>query len=432
MMRFLYNLLVCIGVIGSLPYLLWQYGFRRKYRDSLLAKLSLPKIVFSPYDKEKVIWIHSISLGETKAASLIFQELKKHSAKAKFVISTVTETGMAEAKRTMSGADLYFYHPLDLFFIMKRLVKQINPSVFIMVEGDFWYERLYQLKKHKCPIILVNGKISEKSALRFKRFKGFSKELFSMIDLLCLQSSSYAKRFEELGVDKPKMVITGNMKLDAKIEILSLEEKKKLKETLGIQPSDKVVVVGSTHAPEEETILDAFEGVWRVLPHTKVLLVPRHPERFIEVEKLLIDKKIPYLSYTKLASSRTNARVILIDTMGQLSRCYQMSDVAIVGGSFVDHVGGHNIFEPLQAGVPVIFGPFMSAQQELASLVIDAKAGIQTSAEKLGDVVLALLQDQLRHEELKSAGLRLCEEVRGSAQKTCSAIEPFLVLEEKS
>ena len=280
MISFFYDiLLLTIGLFAT-PKLLWNLLVHKKYRHSFGARFgfSLPKL---PSDhKGTVIWLHAISVGETKALSPLYQLIKKNYPEATILISSVTETGFAEVQRTLHGADFHFYLPLDFSWIVKRMIKRLRPDLLILGEGDFWYHLLKETKKRGGRSLLVNGKISERSMTRFAKVPFFTKSLFGYLDALCVQSFRYAERFRFLGVGKSRITITGNLKLDANPQLLTVEEKRKWKEEFGIREKSPFVVIGSTHPQEEELLLGALQKVWKEIPELKVAIAPRHPERF--------------------------------------------------------------------------------------------------------------------------------------------------------
>lgn len=296
------------------------------------------------------IWIHSVSLGETKAVLPLIKEIRKDFPSAKIFLSTATLTGQKEAKG--KGIDFVFFLPLDFSFVMHRLTRRISPDLFILVETDFWLNLFKALKKEGAKIALINGKLSTRSHKRFKQFPWFAKKLFSYIDLFCLQSQEHESRFLDLSIPKEKIVVTGNIKFD-------MENKKPSSDNLYFPQNRIVITIASTHDNEEELLLNVLEKTSSLV----ILLAPRHPERFDAVAETLKQRKIPYRRISEKGTGEE--KVVLIDRMGILDLCYQISSVTIVGGSFVSHVGGHNIYEPVRLGTPVIYGPFMHKQEGL-------------------------------------------------------------------
>ncbi len=395
-------------ILFGIPWLLWQYAVRGKYRSSLKERLGL---VLPPVFSKKVIWIHTVSMGETRAAASLYQALRKAYPDTPFVVSTTTETGQAEAKRSLPNADAYFYLPLDITWIVAKLVRRLQPSVLILVEGDIWPNLLNAAKKQGVKLFLVNGKISEKSTKRFGYFPAFTKHLFSLFDILCVQTKVYKDRFVQIGAPAEKIFVTGNLKYDAKFPELTPTALAEWKRELKIQPQDRVITIGSTHDPEEDQLTRALADI----PNLKILLVPRHPERFEA-----LSKRYP-ATYSKLEQLTGEERIILIDAMGVLPTCYQLSELAIVGGSFVDHIGGHNILEPIQCGIPVLFGPYMAAQKEMVDLVRSGKAGAQVSLSDVPSAVQKILENPSHPEVEQFAQL-----LRGSTEKTVRALQRLI------
>lgn len=423
MFTFFYELtLILLGCI-AFPKMLFQFLFKGKYRKSFLKRFGsgFPLI---EKGKRPVVWIHAVSLGETKAVAALTQKLKKKLVHPLIIFSTTTETGYVEACRTIP-ADYHVFLPFDFGWVIKPIIKRTCPDLVILCESDFWLNFLKASKKAGALVALVNGKVSTKSMLRFQKFKGFAKALFSCIDLFCVQSQVYRKRFEAIGVPNEKIVITGNMKFDGDYTPLPVEKIAAWRQELGIQENDPVIVVGSSHAPEESICLRAMQKVWAHYPNVKIMFVPRHPERFNEVAGILQKNNINFRRLSQKHTDSSNS-VILIDAMGLLRKCYQLASLAIVGGSYTSKVGGHNILEPCWYGVPVFYGPFMHSQPDLVDLVKEYGAGKQTTCDDLPDTLLSFLEDNKLRQEIGSAGLRLAGDVNGATTKTWEALKPFL------
>lgn len=385
------NIALCLYFLIISPKLLWE-RFKGKRHPDLLQRLGF----FLPKPNKRVIWIHAVSVGEIKSAKALFKALQ--SPDIYLFISTTTATGMAEAKRSLPDADFYSYLPLDFTWAVARFVKALNPVHFILVESDFWPNLLKSLKKNGTKISLVSGKMSDRSARRFNRLLFFSKRLFALFDHVCVQNEEYFHRFSPF-TKRSHLHITGNLKLDLKAEVI--------KESLSLpQP---VITVSCTHAPEEEIILDALaEGPWTLI------LAPRHPERFSEVAELLKRKKISFGRF----SEKTTGKVLLIDAMGKLPICYAQSRLAILGGSFIEHIGGHNLLEPCLYGVPVIFGPFTFKQNEFATRVLKAGAGLQIPYDALQKTVELFFSDFSMEKRMREGAAQVTFQGRGAIEKT--------------
>lgn len=420
----LYEISLILVALAALPKILYMRFKHKKYKNSLWKRLGKE---FPPIHKgdRPLIWIHAISVGETKVAASLVKKLKADNSHLMIVISSITETGHAEAKRSIQGADYHVFLPFDFGWIIKPIIKRMKPDLVVLCESDFWYNFMSVAKTGGAKIALVNGKISERSQRRFSLIPGFAKKMFENIDFYCIQNQHYRDRFEALGIPKQLMITTGNMKFDDPCVPLSDQQLEDWKTQLGIKAGDQVLVIGSTHDPEERLLLKALQEIWKKYPNLKVIIVPRHPERFNEVASMIQKSGIPFQRFTSI-DPKADAKVILMDTMGLLRKCYQLADIAIVGGSFTSKVGGHNILEPSWFGVPVLFGPFMHQQPELVDLALEYGSGKQIKIEES----IEALEDLLSHPEKKAAmgktGLKMVGELNGATDKTFEAIKTLI------
>lgn len=389
------NFLIFLYLLVIAPKLLWDRVWKGKRHPGFLQRIGLQV----PKTGHPVTWIHAVSVGEVKAAQPLLKELRRQEPETFFLITTTTATGQAEAKRTLLDADALAYLPIDLSWAVRRWVKKVNPQRFIFIESDFWPNLLRELKKRGVQIILASGKLSERSAQRFQFFSSFARRLFSHFDFLCVQNETHYLRFKSF-VDPSRLHITGNLKLDL--------QPQPILQTLDLpQPA---LTISCTHPGEEELLLEQLKDYF-------LILAPRHPERFEEVAQLLARKNIPFTRWSRPEAPK---RVLLVDTMGQLPLCYAHSRLAIVGGSYVDHIGGHNVLEPCLYGIPVIFGPYVFGQMEFASKAIEAGAGLGVPLSDLRKVVDEFFANPLQEKTMKAAALQLIESNRGAALKTAA------------
>lgn len=428
---FIYEAMLWLLGVVAIPKMLYQRIFHGKYKQSLFKRFGIGFPMISKGNR-KLIWIHAVSVGETKAVAALAKMLKTQLHNPILVISSTTETGHAEAERSISVADYHVYMPLDFRWIINSIVKRTAPDLLLLVETDFWYNFLKASKEAGAAIAIVNGKISLTSLHRFQRFGELSRLLFSHIDLCCVQNTLYKERFEQVGMALEKIEVTGNMKFDEIYPQLTSEEMTKWRQQLGIVPGDLVLVVGSTHDPEEKIILDTLKEVWQHIPNLKVMIVPRHPERFNEVAGLISTRKLRFSRLSELMSRPANdsgekEKVLLIDAMAVLRKCYQLADIAVVGGSFTSKVGGHNIIEPCWYGVPVLFGPYMHTQLELVALVNEYHAGEQIQAQELAKTLVDYLKNSEKRAQLGKGGLRLTADAKGATQKSWQALSHCLL-----
>jgi 3-deoxy-D-manno-octulosonic-acid transferase len=399
------NALIFLYLILIGPKLLLDRIWRGKRHPEFLQRLGF-KI---PEADRPVIWIHAISVGEVKAAQPLFRELKKKEQKAFFLITTTTATGQAEAKRSLSDADAIAYLPIDFSWVVRKWVEKLKPKLFLLIESDFWPHLLSTLKKNGTKIVLVSGKVSERSAKRLQTFSSFSRKLFSHFDLLCVQSEEHFHRFRPFVSHPHRLCITGNLKLDIEPQPVDVSY---WKQQLNLP--DLTLTIGCTHASEEELLLPPLLATSWFL-----ILAPRHPERFAAVSQLIAKKNIPYFRWSQRAERRGGERVLLIDAMGQLPICYSLSRLALVAGSYIDHIGGHNVLEPCLYGAPVIFGPHAYAQKDLTSRAIQSGAGALVPLDELPTF---LAHFPAREAAMRTAAQQLIASGRGSTARTLSAL----------
>lgn len=417
----IYDMLLVIFALISLPKLLYQRFFNEKYRFSIPRRLGL-RFPHIEKKQKKIIWVHAVSMGETKAVSSIVRRIKKNNPGTIVITSSVTETGYAEAKRSMPEADYNVFLPLDFMWIVRPIIKKVSPDIVILCETDLWFNFLKCCKSEGASVYLVNGKISKRSLQRYKKLSWYTKHLFPLIDKFCVQSEHYKQRFLEIGIPKDKIFVTGNIKFDGNYLELSKVELAEWKQKLGVPADNYVLVVGSTHYPEEKLVLNVLKEIWKEIPNISVLLVPRHPERFDEVASFLKKRGILFNRYSQLSKEKKDCKVVLMDSMGILRQCYQLADIALVAGSYTSKVGGHSIIEPAWYGVPVIYGPHMHAQPELVELVEKYQAGLQVAPEQLRPVISRLFSTSNERKKLGHQGRIMARELQGAAKKTYQKI----------
>ena len=416
-----YSTGLCVLLITTLPKYIYRIFVHKKYRKSLKKRLG---IQFPKIEKQgrKLIWIHAVSVGETRAVVPLVKKLMEQDDKPIIILSCTTETGYAEGERSLPDVDYHVYLPFDVGFIIRPIVRRCKPDTVIMVETDFWYNFLDEAKKNGATIAIANGKISKKSQHRHQACGFLSKEFFDVFDIFCIQSETYRRRFKKLNIPQKKLIVTGNLKLESTYKKLSTKELASWREKLHITENRPVVVIGSTHDPEEKILLNAIKTLRQSIPNVYTIIVPRHPERFDDVTEILKDNKENFVRYTNKKDITGNEDVILVDAMGLLRKCYQLADVAIVGGCFTEDVGGHNILEPSWYGIPVICGPFMFSQPDFLAIMKEYNAGIQTTEEDIATTLKELLLNEDKRKSLGDAGRRLWQEQSGAVAKTLQAL----------
>jgi len=423
MIYFLYNLLITIGVIFGLPFFLIKLITTPKYRPGAAQRLGFyPKEAADKLRGRKVLWIHAVSVGEVIAALPLIRELRRRYPEAKIVLTTVTATGNRIARTQAKEADVILFFPFDLKPIVHKALRMIHPSLFILVETEIWPNCIHTLFNEKIPTLIVNGRISKGSFTGYRRIRFLMKRVLAEITMFSMQTKEDARRIVFLGAPPERVRNNGNIKFDISARPLEPEEAQRIRKDLALPAAGAILIAGSTHAGEEEILLRLYGKLKQRDPNLLLVLAPRHPERCGEVEELL---RKAGLAYQKRSRPKRGKEVLLLDTVGELSRLYGIATVAFVGGSLTPH-GGHNILEPAVYGVPVLFGPHMENFPEIAKVMKARQGGIQCSSEQLGNTLQELLDDPGRRETIGHAGRIIIEENQGALEKTLKLIDQLI------
>ncbi|MDR3568761.1 MAG: 3-deoxy-D-manno-octulosonic acid transferase [Syntrophobacteraceae bacterium] len=434
-MFFLYSLVLSVWIAFMTPVFLYRALRHGKYRQGVAQRFgNLPEIL--RFDGRATIWFHTCSVGETLSIEPLVKELHHRIPEARLVFSTVTKTGQEVARRRFSiyGEGNTFYFPLDLGWVCKRFLRFIRPTVIVITDTEIWPNLLRQAHKRSIPVVMANGRISIKSARSYRFVRPVMRKVFASYAAFLMQSEEDARRIESLGAPSGKVIVSGNMKYDKGASGEQEGEKiyGLLGEALGISPSaGPVIVAGSTHEGEEQVLLDVLGRV-RLLPGlagTRLLLAPRHPERFSGVAELALRAGFT-LRRRSEKSSGAGAQVLLLDSIGELATAYRFADIAFVGGTLIAH-GGQNILEPAWHAKPIVIGPSMenfrqTAKDFLASgAVVQIQAGPsdrQAQIEELTDTFVGLLEDEEKRVALGRAARLVLDSNCGASEFTADRI----------
>ena len=424
-----YDILLILAVPLLVPFYLLRYLRRGKLRRGVGERLGFlsreKELLFAGRD---TIWVHAVSVGETMAARPLLKALKSRYPAHAIVLSTVTETGQGIGE-SIRDVDLCIYFPFDLSLSVKRMLKTVRPSLIVVVETEIWPNFLRIARRLDIPVVLANGRISDKSFVGYRRFSRVFRSVLPNFSALCMQTDEDARRIVAIGAPSSRVSVTKNLKYDLPARIASDETRSELRINYRIPPHMPVITAGSTHQGEEESLLTAYQALIAEGRDIFLVLAPRHPERAWEVSALLEGMGISCVRRSALEVGPVAFRggeVLLVDCVGELMGIYSFSDIVFVGGSLVP-VGGHNLLEPASVGVPVLFGPHMNNFREIASKILSSKAGIQVSqVAQLPKSIRALLDDPAARAEMGANGARLLMENRGATERHMEIIAPYL------
>jgi 3-deoxy-D-manno-octulosonic-acid transferase len=418
-MYILYNLLLIIAIVLSLPVILFKLITVPKYRGGITQKLGrLRKGVMKAIKGSRPIWIHAVSVGEVMAAHPLIRELKKKYPHRKLILSTVTVTGNDTAQRRVPEADAVFYFPFDLPCIVRRVIQNINPQIVLVAETELWPNFFRELKRAGIPSAVINGRISPNSHKNYRKFKLFFSQVFDNVTLFCMQSEADAEKIRDIGADPEKVMVTGNLKFDQKLPANTPAP-------VFIASGKKVITAGSTHRGEEAALLEVFKRLREKYPDLLLIIAPRHPERFDEVEGLVNRAGYDCQRRTMLKGQLKD--VLLLDTIGELRSFYSLCDIAFIGGSLVK-VGGHNLLEPAAMKKPVIFSRYMFNFKEISEALLSAGGGIMVKDKtELYDQIDILLSDKELAKSMGERAFSVIEMNSGAARKTIDAVGRLIV-----
>ena len=312
--------------------------------------------------KQSTLWIHALSVGEiTSAHHLVKQIHRERHTSTTIIFSTTTGSGHQLARRLIAPfCDALIYYPVDILPVVKYFHRKIQPDLFILVETDFWPNMLYNLASYKVPMLLLNGRVSDRSMHRYKRFETFFAPLFNTFRLLCMQTDNDADKMRLLGVSGEKIKTVGNLKFGGCDEIESVTQINKNP----FPDKNLVVFAGSTHQGEDEIIIEVFVQLRKTAGFPLHLVIaPRKVSRCQNLVELLQHKELSFVKYS--APEPHTGEVTIIDTIGDLAALYRFADISFIGGSLVAE-GGHNPLEAAQYGCPVLFGPYMDDFSEIS------------------------------------------------------------------
>ena len=420
-LRLIYSFLYSIALFVILPF---QYkkrpkDLRQRWLKEKFGFFNYPLVSASGGRPSSLIWVHAVSVGEVIASLPLLQRLKDRYPSAILVLSTITDTGQKVAVEKAPEGSKIIYLPFDLNFILKRTFKKIHPSLFITIETELWPNLLMTLKKHKIPAVVMNGRISDDSFKGYKKIKFFMQGIIDCVDLFCMQDAVYAGRIKELGAQENKIRVIGSFKFDTVPSMNVPEWTERF--------SRPVIIAGSTHRGEEELILASFVELKKDLPDLTLIVAPRHPERFGEVEELAKAKGLSYVKRSQLIHRFTDSpihQIIILDAVGELASVYGTSDIAIVGGSFIEH-GGQNLLEPAFWGKPIICGPHME-NFPFAKEFYEKGAAIEADSSELYGKLKELLQSSEKRKTMGDKAKELYNEKAGAVERGMKEIERFL------
>jgi len=387
---------------------------------------------FGPFESPKnvrAIWFHAVSVGETNAAQPLIEHYLKLGQPV--LVTNTTKTGQARAKSLFLKApylDLFqaVYLPVDQKHLLKQFFELYQPKLLALVETELWPNLIDQAKLQQVPCLLLNARLSEKSAKGYSRVSGLTAGMLNQIDWVLAQDNATRQRYVELGLDQQKSQVVGNIKFDIHAPEAFINQAAKLHQ-LWYLGQRKVLTIASTHAPEEQQILQALQPYLKSDPELVCIVVPRHPERFDEVFEICQNLDLITHRRSLNQSIHTSTQVYLADSMGELWLWYALSQVCFVGGSLNEPGGGHNILEPMVLNVPTVIGPRYFNFQTIVDEFIDENGVlIAQDAEQVVAIWMACLAEPDQAQQVVEQAHKVLQRNQGSLQKHIGVINRYL------
>ena len=428
-MYLLYDALLLVAALFLIPYYLLRALRYGKVRQGIRERFGF----FSPgrlapiADRE-VFWIHAASVGEARAAIPLVQALRRDFPEVALVFTSVTETGHEIACK-IPQLDLCLFSPFDLSWVVRRVLGRLRPALVIIVETEIWPNFVRLAQGRGVPVVLVNGRISDRSFPRYRLGRFFLAPILSKFSAFCMQTDLDAERVRQMGAPQDRIEVTRNLKFDMAAALPDAARVHALKKEYRLPEGAFVWVAGSTHAGEEEGVVSIYRELQGSGSRLALVLVPRHPERCRALAEQLRSEEGAVILRSELGARQSclaPGDILLVDGIGELMRLYALADLVFVGGSMVP-VGGHNVLEAALLKKPVLFGPYMHNFKEIAKLLETADGGVCVSGwEDLGRETERMLQHDEERRRMGDNGYALLQSNSGATERTLAALRRVL------
>jgi len=416
-----YSLLLLISLLIYIPVYFVKIKLLRG--ESLFMRERLGRRLRDDGTQGQSLWIHAVSVGEVLSLQNLIKRIKEKYPAWTIHFSTLTNTGMRVAKEKLVDADHIFFVPLDFKHVVRKFFKTLRPSLFVLAESELWPNLLREAKRKTKGVLLINGRISSRSFKRYSRFKFVAKRILKNIDLFLVQTEKDKENLERIGVNSGAVEVAKNLKSEINLPPLTEEDLLRLKSDLSIPRTKRIIVAGSTRKGEEKELIEAYSKAKSIKEDLLLILAPRHPKRFDEVERICQDFPFKVMRRTQVSPNK-QWDILILDTIGDLAHFYALSDVSFVGGSLVPW-GGQNLLEPAFYKKPIFFGPHMENFAFLAEKFVQSGAARIINENK--DLVeMFLTRDEKSLEKMGSSAKETLNSLQGATEITIKAIESMM------
>ncbi len=426
-MPYLLNLAYLLLLLLASPWLLYRTVRHGKYRQGMAARLfgQVP----SRSGQQPCLWLHAVSVGEVNLLQPLLAGIEQQHPDWQCVISTTTRTGFELARKKYAPRTV-FYSPLDFSWSVKSALRRIRPTLLILVELELWPNLVRYSHKQGVQVALINGRLSESSARGYRRIRPLVSSMLRRLDLIAVQNDVYADRFRALGASEEVLHVTGSMKFDGAIIDRKNEKTMELAALAGFTQDDTVLLAGSTQQEEESIALATFDQLFQRYPQLRLVIVPRHPERFDEVAAMLDHSPHDWQRRSELTGERQDpqaCRILLVDVVGELGAWWGSAQIALVGGSFGSR-GGQNMIEPAAYGAAVSFGPRTWNFRDVVQLMLASDAArVVRDGQEFSTFVEDCLEDPDKAHQLGIRAQQLVKQQLGATERTLQLVSPLVI-----
>lgn len=422
----LLDLLYLFALMLMSPWIVWRIVVTRRYRRDLAARL-FGHIEFANPQGKLVVWFHAVSVGEVNLLGTLVPAFRKRRPDWLVVVTSTTDTGLVEARKRFADLAVFAW-PLDFSWAVRSALDAIQPALIVLTESEMWPNFLRAANRRGIPVTVVNARMSPRSFRRLQRVAKFARRLlFDRVARIAVQEEEYATRFRELGVESSRIVTTGSIKYDGAAGERDTLKSRELARLLSVE-GHLILLAGSTHAPEESLVLAAFAKLHARHPRLKMILVPRHPDRFEEVTRLVENSGLSFIRRSKITEPlNAMPAVVLLDSVGELGAAWGLAHLGFTGGSLDGRRGGQSMIEPAGYGVPCVFGPHVWNFKDAAKRLVEVGGAIMIAdASELEEQLERLIVDESLRERLGSTARELVRRQQGATQRTLDVLNEMM------
>jgi 3-deoxy-D-manno-octulosonic-acid transferase len=433
----LFDLVYLLALALLSPWLVWRAIRTGRYRNELGAKV-FGRVRVSNPQKKPVAWFHAVSVGEVNLLGTLVPKFRERHPDWHVVVSSTPDTGLAEARRRFPGFDVIAW-PLDFSWAVAAALGAVNPALVVLTESELWPNFLAAAAVRRVPVVVVNARMSPRSARRLARAAGLARRLLLRhVTRFAVQEIEYAERLQQLGVRADTVVTTGSIKYDGAAGERDTSQTRALRTALGLEEPTPpwiardarplIFLAGSTHAPEEAILLGVFARLRDRFPHLRLILVPRHPDRFEDVARLVEASGLPFVRRSRIAAPLADMpAVVVLDTVGELGAAWGLADVGFTGGSLDGVRGGQSMIEPAGYGVPCAFGPYVWNFRDAARRLVEVGGAVRvTDPAELEAALARLIADPDLRARMGRAARELVRRQQGATVRTLDVLDSVI------